>query len=193
MARVTLVDIGESADPDVQAIHDSMVEAGRDWRGEHWRIEANFPAVMRHVLRGRMALWNEGDLPVETLEKIAVAVSVANGCTYCAGAFCTHLTDLGFETDEVAAFVRSVDEGSLDERDEVVIGFALQSLEDPQGVTDDQVDRLRDRHGLTDRDLVQVVYVVNFISGFNRIVDTFDAEYDHPFPRAFLEAAAEGD
>lgn len=193
MARVTLVDIGGSDDPEVQSIHDLMVEAGRDWAGEHWRIEANFPAVMRHVLRGRMALWEDGDLAQETLERIAVAVSVANGCTYCTGAFCTHLTDLGYDHEAVAAFVRSVSEGTIDDRDAAVIEFALQSLDDPREVTDDQVDRLRDRHGLTDRGLLQIVYAVNFIDGFNRIVDTFDADYDHPFPAALLRDAVEGD
>lgn len=192
MARVNLVDIGGSDDPAVRAIHDFMVEAGRDWEGEHWRIEANFPAVMKHVLRGRMALWSEGDLPPATLEKIAVAVSVANGCTYCTGAFCTHLTDLGSDDDEVAAFVRSVSEGAIDDRDEAILEFALQSLDAPRSITDRQVDRLRDRHGLNDSALLQIVYTVNFVDGFNRIVDTFDADYDHAFPVELLRDPVEG-
>lgn len=182
MARIELIDIQADDDEAVRDIYEFMAETGRNWDSEHWRLEANFPQVMMHLLRARTVLWTAGGLSRETLEKIAVAVSVANGCPYCTGAFCTHLTDLGFDDAEVAAFIESVTDGVVDGRDAAIIEFALQSLDDPQGVTDRQVRGLRETHGLTDRDLLQVVYVVNIVSGFNRIVDTFDADYDHAFP-----------
>lgn len=192
MARINLVTIDDSDDPNVQAIHELMSAHGRDWESDHWRLEANCPEVMEHLLRARTSLWEASGLPLRTLEKIAVAVSVANGCLYCTGAFCTHLVDLGSDTDAVGEFVQSVGEGEIDDRDAAILAFALQSLDDPKGVTDDQIARLRENHGLSDRTLLEIVYVVNLVSGFNRIVDTFDAAYDHPFPEAVLRTRLDG-
>lgn len=188
MARIALADLAEVDDPDVQAIHDHlMATRDRDWSSEHWEMEANFPPVFKHMFRARRALWAEGDLPEELLEKIAIAVSMANGCSYCTGAFCTHLVTR-FDYDEAAVvdFLEDVRDGTLSGRDRAVVEFAVRSLEDPKAVTDGQVEELRERHGLSDAELLQVVYTVNLLSGFNRIVDTFDAAYDHQFPEELV-------
>lgn len=193
MARVALQDLRASPDEDVRAIHDYLLSnREKDYVAEHWQIEANFPAVFKHVFRlYRAAIWEEGDLPQELLEQIAVAVSVANGCDYCTGAFCTHLkTQFDYDDEAVVGFVEGVREGTLTGRDRDVIEFALTTLDDPQAVTDADVEGLRD-YGLDDADLVHVVYVVNLVSGFNRIVDTFDAEYDHLFGSSLVETGLE--
>lgn len=193
MARVDLQPLDESDDEDVRAIHEYLMESReKDYVAEHWEIEANFPAAFKHVFRlYRAVIWEEGDLPQELLEKVAVAVSMANGCEYCTGAFCTHLrTQFDYDDEEVVAFIEDVQAGSLAGRERAVVEFALQALDDPKGVTDEQVATLRD-HGLDDRDLVHVVYVVNVISGFNRIVDTFDAEYDHLFSGSLVDTGVE--
>lgn len=192
MARIQLQDLSESDDEDVRGIYEYLMEnRDRDWSSEHWEIEANVPEVFTHFFRARRALWDLGELDRELLEKIAIAVSMANGCEYCTGAFCTHLvTDFGYDEAEVVAYLEDVREGTLSGRDRAVIEFAVRSLESPREVTDGQVDALREEHGLTDRALLQVVYVVNMLSGFNRIVDTFDAEYDHLFPRGLVETGA---
>lgn len=195
MARVALQDLRTSPDEDVRAIHDYLMEhREKDYVAEHWQIEANFPAVFKHVFRlYRAAIWEEGDLPQELLEQIAVAVSVANGCDYCTGAFCTHLqTRFDYDDAAVVGFVDDVREGTLDGRERAVIDFALKTLDDPQAVTDADVEGLRG-HGLDDADLVHVVYVVNLISGFNRLVDTFDAAYDHWFGESLVETGLEGE
>lgn len=188
MARINLQDLSEVDDEDVQGIYEHlMADRERDWSSEHWEMEANFPAVFKHFFRARTALWEEGDLEQELLEKIAIAVSMANGCEYCTGAFCTHLvTKFDYDEAEVVDFLEDIRGGTLSGRDRAVITFAVRSLESPAAVTDEQVEELREEYGLSDRDLLQVVYVVNMLSGFNRIVDTFDAEYDHLFPEGLV-------
>lgn len=188
MARIRLQDLAEVDDKDVQEIHDYlMADRERDWSSEHWEMEANFPEVFKHFFRARTALWDEGDLETELLEKIAITVSMANGCEYCTGAFCTHLvTKFDYGEEEVVDFLEDVRGGTLSGRDRAVLEFAARSLESPKAVTDEQVAELREEYGLSDRDLLQVVYVVNMLSGFNRIVDTFDAEYDHVFPEGMV-------
>ena len=186
MARIELVDIADSDDPAVRDIHEYMAETGRNPDSEHWQLEANFPEIFRHRLRARASLWRDGDLERDVLEKLAVAVSAANGCTYCTGAFCTHLADMGYDVEEITAFLDAVGDHDVTDREQAILAFALQSLEAPDGVTDGLVETLKDDHGLTDRDLLQVVLVVNTISGFNRIVDTFDATYDHELPEELV-------
>lgn len=112
MARVDLQPLDESDDEDVRAIHEYLMESReKDYVAEHWEIEANFPAAFKHVFRlYRAVIWEEGDLPQELLEKVAVAVSMANGCEYCTGAFCTHLrTQFDYDDEEVVAFLFSKD------------------------------------------------------------------------------------
>lgn len=186
MARIQLVDIANSDDPSVREIHEYMRKTGRNPDSEHWQLEANFPEIFIHRLRARAALWNDGDLERDILEKLAVAVSAANGCAYCTGAFCTHLVDMGYDLEEITAFLSTVGDHEVTDREQAILAFALQSLEDPHGVTDGLVETLRADHGLSDRDLIQIVLVVNTISGFNRIVDTFDATYDHEIPEQLV-------
>lgn len=189
MARIGLQDLAEVDDEDVQEIHEYlMADRERDWSSEHWEMEANFPEVFKHFFRARTALWNQGDLEQELLEKIAITVSMANGCEYCTGAFCTHLvTKFDYDETEVVDFLEDVRGGSLSGRDRAVLEFAARSLEAPKEVIDGQVEELREEYDFSDRDLLQVVYVVNMLSGFNRIVDTFDAEYDHIFPENLVQ------
>lgn len=147
----------------------------------HFRVEAHFPAVMKAALQTLRVNRREGDLPLSLVRKLYLAVSMANDCGYCTGVYCTLLEREVGDTDAVTAFQRAVDEGELDGLEGDVIEFAIKLTNEPNAITDEDFEVLRSRHGLSDKDFVQIVYIVNVISGYNRVTSAFDCEYEEAY------------
>jgi len=198
MSRIELLDPESIDDRALQTVVDRIREnkaASPDEDGRvpnHFRLEAHLPDVLRHVYEARVALWEAGVLPQTLLKKIAVAVSMANDCEYCTGAYCSILSaDLGGD-ERVREFQTRLREGDLDGLEGDVIDFALTVLENPHGVDDGDFDRLRDEHGLSDAAFLQVLYAVNIVTAYNRVTTVFDASYDHSYPSAWAEPVGDG-
>lgn len=71
-----------------------------------------------------------------------------------------------------------------------IVGFALDVLSDPTAISDADFDRLRELHGFTDRTFVELIYVVNIVSGYNRLTVAVGLAYDHDFPEEWAREAA---
>lgn len=193
MARISQLEPDEVEDEEVQEIFDFIGDK-QGFVPNHFKIEANSPELFKHFFRAQRALWEEGDLSMETMEQVAIAVSMANDCDYCTGAHCTILGNAGADRDDILDFQEGVKGGELDDFERAVVDFALQVNDDPHGVTDDDVAALREDHGLSDEDLLQLVHAVNVFSAANRVNIVFDTEYDHPWKRENRESkAADGD
>lgn len=193
MARIELLEPESLDHPALQSVVDRIREnkaEGPDDDGRvpnHFRLESHLPEVLRHVYEARVALWEAGVLPQTLLKKVAVAVSMANGCEYCTGAYCSILsTDMGGD-ERVHEFQTRLREGELDGLEGDVIDFALSVLEDPHGVSGGDFERLRNEYGLSDAAFLQVVYAVNIVSAYNRVTTVFDASYDHSYPVAWAD------
>lgn len=148
---------------------------------KHFQAEAHFPEVMMAALRTLRVNRSEGDLPISLVRKLYLAVSMANECGYCTGVYCTLLQDDVGSEEAVREFQRAVTGGELGGFDGDVIEFALKLTNDPHGITDEDFDRLRKRHDLSDKDFVQIVYIVNVISGYNRVTTAFDCDYESAY------------
>ncbi|SFC25076.1 uncharacterized peroxidase-related enzyme [Halobiforma haloterrestris] len=180
MARIDRLDPDELSDETIEEIF----EYAREKQGavpNHFKIEANFPEAFEHFFYMQQALWEDGPLSMETMERVAIAVSMANDCDYCTGAHCTILGNTGADRDDIVAFQEGVKGDSLDEFERAIVDFALQVNEDPHGVTGEDVEELRTEHGLSDAALLQLVHGVNVFSAANRVNIVFDTEYDHPW------------
>lgn len=188
MGRIELVDPDESGDPRVQDF--SPLQGPDGSINHHFGVEAHFPEVMVNVYEARLALARRGDLGNRMFTKVAVATSMANECAFCVGAYSTQLSRQLGGDEAVRAFQQAVRNGTLDGKEADVIAFARKILDDPHAVTDTDFERLRERHGFSDRTFVELLYMVNIVSGYNRLTITVDAEYDHPYPESWAEAAA---
>jgi AhpD family alkylhydroperoxidase len=85
MATVKLVSDEEAAGlPEVASVFaDIRATRGSDFINDFWRGLARDPATLRRTWESLKTVMGEGPLDPLTRELIYMAVSVANGCTYC--------------------------------------------------------------------------------------------------------------
>lgn len=178
MARVPIVEPEEVEDPAVEEIFQWVTEMEGSVPN-HFYLEMNFPEYMKHKLRSTAVLWEEGELSMPEIQHVGIAVSKANGCEYCTGAFCTILDyGLDADTEYVMEFLETGTDVLDDERLEAIVEYALTANEDPTAVTDADVERLREV-GLGDTGIVQLTHVVSDFASYNRINSALDTDYDY--------------
>ncbi|MGM0592486.1 MAG: carboxymuconolactone decarboxylase family protein [Halobacteriota archaeon] len=165
-------------DPAVQEIFEWVT----DMEGNvpnHFYLELNFPAYMKAKLQSTAVLWQEGELSMSEIQHVGIAVSKANGCAYCTGAFCTILNyGLDAEEDYVTEFLAEGLDAVDDERLQAILEYALTVNDDPDAVTDENVERLRDI-GLGNRGIVQLTHLVSDFASYNRLNTAMDTDYDY--------------
>lgn len=84
MATVPLIDDAQ-ASPEVRAVFDDIrATRGSDFINNFWRALAHDPALLRATWERLKSVMGPGTLDPLTKEMIYIAVSVANGCSYCA-------------------------------------------------------------------------------------------------------------
>ena len=90
----------------------------------HFYVEMNFPEFFKAKLGATKVLWQMGELTMEEIQLVGIAVSRANGCPYCTAAFCTILHH-GLKVDEesVKQFVSDPLGAVLDDRTRSIVGF----------------------------------------------------------------------
>ncbi len=80
-----LTDADASADPTVQAVFTDIRDTRKsDFINNFWRALANDPPLLRRTWEGlKSVMATEGALDPLVREMIYIAVSTANGCSYC--------------------------------------------------------------------------------------------------------------
>lgn len=178
MARVRIIE--------PETVDDAAVRAICNWVTEvegaipnHFKIELNFPEFMKAKLGASKVLWETGELSMEEIQHVGIAVSKANGCPYCTAAFCTILNyGLGADEDYVQSFLQDGLSAVEEKRLRAILEFALKVNADARGVTDAQVEALRGV-GLTDKGIVQLVHVVSDFAAYNRLNLALQTDYDY--------------
>ena len=178
MARVKIVDKETVTDPVSLELFDWVAEA----EGEvpnHFLVEMNFPEYFNAKMTSTRVLWGAGELSMEEVQHIGIIVSKANNCEYCTAAFCTIVNyALGEDEDYVTQLL---DQGVAvvdDHRLRTLLDFALKANNDPQAVTDAEIESLREV-GLTDKGIVQLVHLVSDFASYNRLNQVLKTDYDY--------------
>lgn len=178
MARVSIIKPGTVDDPVVEELFAWVT----DMEGavpNHFYVEMNFPEFFKAKLGASKALWQLGELSMPEIQHVGIAVSKANGCTYCTAAFCTIL-NFGLETDEdyTKAFLAQGTEVISNSRLKIIVEFALLVNTSPHNVSDQDVEDLRSI-GLTDKGIVQLVHLVSDFASYNRLNLALKTDYDY--------------
>ena len=83
MATVTLIE-DAGASPEVRAVFDDIrATRGSDFINNFWRALAHDPALLKATWDRVKAVMGPGDLDPLVKEMVYIAVSTANGCSYC--------------------------------------------------------------------------------------------------------------
>ncbi len=134
------------------------------------RTLANSPAALQGYLSFGEALEN-GILSPQLREQIALAVSEANGCSYCVAAHCAIGKSVGLSDTELADARQA---SSPDSQTNAAVNFARQLVEKRGWATDEDVERVR-RAGFGDAEITEIVAIVawkTFANYFNHIAGT---------------------
>ena len=145
----------------------------------HFYVEMNFPEFFKAKLGATKVLWQMGELRLDEIQHIGIAVSKANGCSYCTAAFCTILNH-GLKTDEgeVKQFVVEGAKAVSDGRLRTLVEFALKVNNNAAGVTGEEIAQLR-KAGLTDKGIVQLCHLVSDFASYNRLNLALQTDYDY--------------
>jgi len=178
MAHVSLIDRDSVDDPELRQMFTRIEELEGSFPS-HYRAELNFPEYLKIKLRATMTLWQDGELSMQEVQHVGIAVSQANDCKNCTGAFCAVLSHgLGVDTQYIETFLREGREAVKDERLRAILDYALLINNDPDAVTDADIQRLQDA-GLTDRGIVQITHLVSDFASWNRANDALNTDYDY--------------
>lgn len=178
MARVRLAKPEEVNDPVIREIFDWVTQM-EGAVPNHFYVEMNFPEFFKAKLGATKILWQLGELRLDEIQHVGIAVSKANGCPYCTAAFCTILNH-GLGADE-AAIKQFVVEGARvvqDQRLRTLIEFALKVNSDAAAITDQDIVRLRET-GLSDKGIVQLCHLVSDFASYNRLNLALQTDYDY--------------
>lgn len=178
MARVSIAKPDQVNDPIIQEIFDWVTQM-EGAVPNHFYVEMNFPEFFKAKLGATKVLWQLGELRMEEIQYVGIAVSKANGCPYCTAAFCTILNHgLGTEEAKVKKFVVELADAVSEERLRVIIDFALKVNADPVAVTDQDITKLR-QIGLTDKGIIQLCHLVSDFASYNRLNLALQTDYDY--------------
>ncbi len=178
MARVKIVKPEKVDDPVVREIFDWVTQMEGSVPN-HFYVEMNFPEFFKAKLGATKVLWQMGELRLDEIQHIGIAVSKANGCSYCTAAFCTILNH-GLKADEgeVKQFVVEGAKAVSDGRLRTLVEFALKVNNNAAGVTGEEIAQLR-KAGLTDKGIVQLCHLVSDFASYNRLNLALQTDYDY--------------
>ncbi|KAA1426786.1 carboxymuconolactone decarboxylase family protein [Nocardioides antri] len=130
--------------------------------GSMVRTMAHSPAVLGGYLQLSRAM-KRAKLDRRTSELVSIALQVHQGCQMCLAAHEAAARSLGVSEEEIDAARQST---SSDPRVAAMIDVALKVYREPSGITDAQVEKLRDL-GFSDREIADVVGIValNVLTG----------------------------
>lgn len=121
-------------------------------------------------------LFGSGELGHELLEKVGVAVSAANDCSYCVDAHSLSLLrNVDAPEDEIEAITTGQFE-ELSDREAVATAFAASAADDPQTIDEALYEDLTAE--FSDAEITEIVGTAALFEGINLFADALDVDPD---------------
>ena len=141
MARVRGIPSAELS-PDLAGIYERFAGIYGPF-GNQVAVFAHVPAALRHLMSLLIELREAATLPRRTLELAIVAVSKLNACHYCVAHHEPFLVVEGISPAGVDCILDYRNHSEFDERDKLVVEYAIAAWERPSRIGDALFDRLR--------------------------------------------------
>lgn len=117
------------------------------------------------------------ELPNPTKEMIALVVSKANQCGYCATHHANFLVKYGVSEEVARQLGEAFRKAAVDEKTTTLLAYAHKVTKHAYKVTDEDVEQLR-QAGWTDRQILEATVVAAQFNFINRIVDALGVELE---------------
>ena len=185
MARVRNIEPGELP-PDLAAIYREFAGGYGPFRNQV-AVFAHVPAALRHLMSMLIELREAATLPKRALELAIVTVSKLNTCQYCVAHHTLFLMVEGVSAAGVERILDFQDHLEFDERDKLVVEYAIAAWEHPNRIRDELFTRLRRR--FDEAQIVELTLRITLCGFFNKFNDALQIEEE---PDALARMAALG-
>lgn len=169
MAWIDVIDEADASD-ELEEAYRAITNA-RGKLSNIMRVHSLHPgAMLAHMELYRQLLFTRSGLSRAERELIGVVVSARNRCAYCVRHHAEALKAYWKDGDRVQAAIDDYRQSGLTARQEAMLDYAVRLTDDPAGVSEDHVHRLRDV-GLSDRDILDVNLIASYFNFVNRIAE----------------------
>ncbi|MGB9645893.1 MAG: carboxymuconolactone decarboxylase family protein [Stellaceae bacterium] len=172
MARVRNIPSSELP-PDLAAIYERFAGAYGPFRNQA-AVFAHVPGALRHLMTMLLELREAATLPKRVLELAIVTVSKLNECDYCVTHHTPFLVVEGVSPAAVERVLDYRDHPEFDERDKLVVEYAIAAWERPSRIPDALFARLNEY--FSEAQLVELTLRITLCGFFNKFNDALDIE-----------------
>ena len=183
MARVRSIPSSELP-PDLTETYERFAGAYGPFRNQA-AVFAHVPAALRHLMAMLLELREAATLPKRMLELAIVTVSKLNECDYCVAHHTPFLVVEGITPTGVERILEYRDHPELDERDKLVVEYAIAAWERPNRMPDALFARLQAH--FSEAQLVELTLRITLCGFFNKFNDALGIEEE---PEAVERLAA---
>ena len=172
MARVRDISAAELP-ADLAAIYERFAGEYGPFRNQV-AVFAHVPAALRHLMPLLMELREAGTLPKRLLELAIVTVSKLNACDYCVAHHTPFLAVEGVSPAGVERLLDYADHPELDDRDRLVVEYAIAAWERSNRIPEALIRRLRSV--FTEAQIVELTLRITLCGFFNKFNDALGIE-----------------
>jgi len=170
----------EAASPELAELY-RAIGAARGGIPDVQLVQSLNPRALRaHLELYKAVVFARSPLSRTTRERIAVAVSAANGCLYCTAHHGEALRQLGDSPAVVDALTHGEEPTELPAADRAVVAWATKATRAPASATEADLAALR-AAGLDDRALLDATLTVAYFSFVNRLVLLLGVDVEEGF------------
>ena len=174
MARVRNIPSSELP-PDLTAIYERFAGQYGPFRNQA-AVFAHVPAALRHLMAMLLELREAATLPKRVLELAIVTVSKLNECAYCVAHHTPFLVVEGVSPAGVERVLDYRDHPEFDDRDKLVVEYAIAAWERPNRIPDALFAQLHEH--FSEVQLVELTLRITLCGFFNKFNDTLCIEQE---------------
>jgi len=137
-------------------------------------VFAHVPAALRHLMPLLLELRAAKTLPKRVLELAIVTVSKLNECDYCVAHHKPFLAVEGVSATGADRLLEWRDHPELDERDKLVVEYAIAAWERPNRIPESLFAKLRAH--LSEAQIVELTLRITLCGFFNKFNDALQIE-----------------
>jgi uncharacterized peroxidase-related enzyme len=172
MARVRNIPC-DDLPPELAAIYERFAGLYGPFRNQV-AVFAHVPAALRHLMSMLIELRETATLPKRTLELAIVTVSKLNTCHYCVAHHTPFLVVEGISPAGVDRILDYRDHPEFDDRDKLVVEYAIAAWEHPNRIPDALFARLR--VPFSEAQIVELTLRITLCGFFNKFNDALEIE-----------------